>query len=57
MLEAGVGGFEGGMKNRKYTGMTWGSRAMAQRELADPVKKGIMRPNPGGGRSAGNDLV
>jgi Fic family protein len=57
LLEAGPGGFEGGLTNRKYAGMTHISRATAQRELADLVKKGILRPNPGGGRSASYDLV
>jgi Fic family protein len=57
LLEAGTGGFEGGMTNRKYAGMTHISRATAQRELADLVGKGILRPNPGGGRSASYDLV
>jgi len=57
LLEAGPSGFEGGMTNRKYANMTHISRATAQRELADLVGKGILRPNPGGGRSASYDLV
>ena len=57
LLEAGPRGFVGGMTNRKYAGMTHISRATAQRELADLVGKGILRPNPGGGRSASYDLV
>jgi Fic family protein len=57
LLEAGPCGFEGGMTNRKYANMTHISRATAQRELADLVGKGILRPNPGGGRSASYDLV
>ena len=57
LLEAGPGGFEGGMTNRKYAGITHISRATAQRELADLVTKGILRPNPGKGRSASYDLV
>ncbi len=57
LLEAGPGGFEGGMTNRKYAGITHISRATAQRELADLVTKGILRTNPGGGRSASYDLV
>ncbi len=56
LLDAGPGGFEGGMTNRKYAGLTHISRATAQRELADLVAKGILRPNPGGGRSASYDL-
>ena len=57
LLDGGPGGFEGGITNRKYAGMTHTSRATAQRELADLVSKGILRPNPGGGRSASYDLV
>ncbi len=48
LLDAGPGGFEGGLSNRKYAGMTHVSRATAQRELADLVKKGILRQNPAG---------
>jgi Fic family protein len=57
LLDAGPGGFEGGMTNRKYAGLARVSRATAQRELADLVAKGILQPNPGGGRSASYDLV
>ena len=51
-----TGGFEGGLTNRKYAGMTHDSRATAQRELSELVQKGILRPNPGGGRSTSYDL-
>ncbi len=57
LLDAGPGGFEGGLSNRKYAAMTHVSRATAQRELADLVKKGILRQNPAGGRSASYGLV
>jgi len=57
LLDAGPGGFEGGLTNRKYAGMTHVSRATAQRELADLVKKGILLKNPGGGRSVSYDLA
>ena len=56
LLDAGPGGFEGGLTNRKYAGMTHVSRATAQRELADLVQKGILCPNPGGGRSTNYDI-
>jgi Fic family protein len=56
LLDAGPSGFEGGLTNRKYAGITHVSRATAQRELADLVKKGILRPNPGAGRSSSYDL-
>jgi Fic family protein len=57
LLDAGSGGFEGGLTNRKYAGMTHISRATAQRELADLLKKGILLKNPGGGRSVSYDLA
>jgi aspartate carbamoyltransferase catalytic subunit len=47
---------EGGLTNRKYAGMVHVSKATAQRELADLVKKGILHTNPGGGRSTSYDL-
>jgi Fic family protein len=56
LLEAGPGGFEGGLTNRKYAGMGHVSKVTAQRELADLVQKGILRTNPGGGRSTSYDL-
>jgi len=56
LLDAGPGGFEGGLTNRKYAGIAHISRATAQRDLSDLVSKGILRTNPGGGRSAGYDL-
>jgi Fic family protein len=56
LIEASPRGFEGGLTNRKYAGMTHASRATAQRELADLVQKGVLRPNPGGGRSTSYDL-
>lgn len=52
LLDAGPDGFEGGLTNRKYVGMTRTASAAAQRDLADLVAKGLLRPMPGGGRSA-----
>ena len=43
LLDAGLGGFEGGLNNRKYVGMTKVSRETAKRDLADLVQKGILR--------------
>ncbi len=57
LLDAGRDGFEGGLTNRKYAGMAHVSRATAQRELADLVKKGILVRNPGGGRSVSYALA
>jgi Fic family protein len=56
LLEAGAGGFEGGLTNRKYAAMGHVSKASAQRELADLVHKGILRVNPGRGRSTSYDI-
>ena len=56
LLEAGPGGFEGGLTNRKYAGIGHVSKATAQRGLADLVNKGVLRTNPGRGRSTSYDL-
>jgi Fic family protein len=42
MLQAGRGGFEGGMNLRKYMGITQASRATAQRELSHLVEHGML---------------
>lgn len=57
MLEAGPGGFEGGLSTRKYISLTGTSRATAQREIAELVEKGLLVRRPGGGRSTAYDLV
>lgn len=57
LLEAGPGGFEGGLTNRKYAATCHVSKATAQRELADLVEKGLLRLNPGRGRSVGYDVL
>ncbi len=57
LLDAGPDGFEGGLTNRKYLGMTKTSRATAYREMDYLVSKGILRPRAGKGRSAAYDLV
>ena len=51
LLDAGAGGFEGGMNTRKYMGLTRISRATAYRGLADLVAKGCLRPWGKGGIS------
>jgi Fic family protein len=50
LLDAGPGGFAGGMNTRKYVSLTRVSRATAYRELADLVEKRCLSPS-GGGRS------
>ncbi len=42
LLEAGEGGFAGGLTAKKYQGMVKGSRATLTRDLADLVDKGIL---------------
>jgi len=56
LLDAGAGGFEGGLKNKKYMGIAHTSRATAQRELADLVNKGVLIKMPGGGRSVSYNI-
>ena len=51
LLDAGPGGFEGGITTRKYSSLTRVSRATAYRELADLLAKGCLDPVGGGGRS------
>ncbi len=57
MLDAGPGGFEGGLTTRKYVGMTRTSRATAQREIADLLAKGLLVRRPGGGRSTSYEIM
>lgn len=57
LLDAGPGGFEGGLSTRKYMGMTKTSRATAWREIEDLLQKGLIRPLGGGGRSTAYDIA
>ena len=57
MLDAGRGGFEGGLTTRKYVGLTRTSRATAGREIADLVAKGLLVRQPGGGRSTSYEIA
>jgi Fic family protein len=57
LLDAGPGGFEGGLTNRKYVAMTRTSRETAKRDIVDLVRKGILVRNVGGGRSVSYDLA
>jgi Fic family protein len=56
-LDSGPGGFEGGMTTRKYAGLAGVSKPTAQRELADLLERGLLRSNPGGGRSTSYDIA
>jgi len=55
MLEAGPGGFEGGMNARKYVSLNRVSKATATRDLQQLVVCGAFR-SVGGGRSARYEL-
>ena len=57
VLDAGPGGFEGGLTTRKYVSMTKTSRATAYREISDLVSKGVLRVNPGKGRNISYSLI
>lgn len=56
LLDAGRGGFQGGLTTRKYVGMTKVSRATAFREIAELVDKGLLVQNPARGRSASYNI-
>jgi len=57
ILEAGKGGFLGGLTTRKYVSLAKVSRATAFREISDMLDKKILRPMPGKGRSVRYDLA
>jgi Fic family protein len=56
MLDFGRGGFEGGLTTRKYVSLANVSRATAFRELDQLLELGIIKQNPGGGRSVSYEL-
>ena len=56
LLDAGPDGFEGGLTNKKYRGMTSTTPETAKRDMAQLVELGILVRNPGGGRSASYSL-
>jgi Fic family protein len=56
LLDAGPGGFAGGINNRKYMGLTRTSRATAWRELTDLAAKGCLVPTGQGGRSSAYEI-
>lgn len=57
LLDAGKGGFEGGLTTRKYVSMTKASRATAFREISDLLEKRILRQRNAKGRSVSYDLT
>lgn len=56
MLALEPEGFLGGITNKKYVSITKTSRESAKRDLADLEQKGILKRNPGEGRSVSYSL-
>jgi Fic family protein len=56
LLDAGPGGFEGGLSARKYSVMAQTTKPTATRDLADLVRLGCLSPLGGGGRSTAYDI-
>lgn len=56
LLDAGPGGFIGGLTTRKYVSIVKTSRVTAYREITDMVEKGILKQNLGKGRNANYDI-
>ncbi len=56
LLDAGQGGFQGGLTTRKYVSMAKVSRATAFREIADLLEKGLLAQNPARGRSVSYEV-
>jgi Fic family protein len=56
LLDAGKGGFAGGLTTKKYVSLAKVSRATAFREIDHLMKLGIIKQNPGRGRNASYDL-
>lgn len=57
LLDAEPGGFEGGLTTRKYVAIAKTSRATAFREIDDLLKKKLIKPRAGKGRSASYEVV
>lgn len=56
LLDAGKGGFTGGLTTKKYVSLAKVSRATAFREIDHLIKLGILKQNPGKGRNVSYDL-
>lgn len=56
LLDAGPGGFEGGLNARKYVGLTKASKATATRDLTDLLEKTCLQKCSGGGRSTSYEI-
>jgi Fic family protein len=56
LLDAGPGGFVGGLTTRKYVSMAKTSRVTAYREIVELLDKGLIKQNEGKGRNASYDI-
>src|SRR3989338_6323531 len=56
LLDAGRGGFQGGLTTRKYVAMAKVSRATAFREISGLLEKGLLTQNPALGRSVSYEV-
>ena len=56
LLDAGKGGFQGGLTTRKYVAMAKVSRATAFREISDLLEQGLLTQNPARGRSVSYEV-
>jgi Fic family protein len=56
LLDAGKGGFQGGLTTRKYVAMAKVSRATAFREISELLEKGLLTQNPARGRSVSYEV-
>ncbi len=56
LLDAGPGGFKGGLSNRKYVSITKTSRATAYRDIKDLVEKKVLKQKKKKGRSVSYEL-
>ena len=56
LLDAGPGGFEGGVNARKYEALAKTSKASATRDLAELLQAGCLARIGGGGRSPSYDI-
>jgi len=56
LLDAGKGGFQGGLTTRKYVAMAKVSRATAFREISELLEKGLLTQNPALGRSVSYEV-
>ena len=57
MLDGGPGGLASALTNRMYVSLTKTSRETAKRDLAELERAGILKRNPGAGRSVIYALV